>query len=73
MLSMSVFYNLRRLQIGEGSLKYGEIDGCFALILTYSNPEVLLALPPLLIPTYQIHPQCIRARSFFAKHGALLV
>ena len=42
-------------------------------ILTSSNPEAPLALHPLLMPTFQIHPQYIRARSFLAKHGVLLV
>ena len=54
---MSVFSHIRRLQISEDSLKGDHIDGS-AFIFGFT--VILL-------------PQCIRARSFLAKHGVLLV
>ena len=35
MLSMSVFIQLRRLRIGEGSLKGDDIDGCFYILFYF--------------------------------------
>ena len=57
MPSMPVFSNIRHLQIGEDSLKGDDIDGCFYY---FFFTVILLLL-------------CIRARSFLAKLGVLLV
>ena len=35
MLSMSVFIHLRRLRIGEDSLKGDDIDGCFYILFYF--------------------------------------
>ena len=64
MLLMSGFSKLRRLWIGEDGLKGDEVDGYFLFSLKYECSLFML--------TTKIHPQWIRARSFFAKYGVLV-